>query len=93
MTNTASVEGLLPELLTALALRRALGGGVAKAGETYVDYGHPIGCYLAGAFTELIDSGLLAMADEESGLRRVTITDAGQARYALVNGTLRPSHR
>lgn len=65
MTGTASVDGLCPELLTALALRRALGRGVAKAGEIYVDDGHPMGCYLTGTFTELIDCGLLELADDD----------------------------
>ncbi|MGH3901947.1 MAG: hypothetical protein ACRDTA_27580 [Pseudonocardiaceae bacterium] len=90
MTGTASVDGLRPELLTALALRRALGRGVAKAGEFYLDDGHPMGRYLTGTFTELIDCGLLALADDDGwGLRRVTVTDAGQARYAQMCGILR----
>ncbi|MCA1707529.1 MAG: hypothetical protein LC808_31370 [Actinobacteria bacterium] len=92
--TTESAEGLNPELLAALALRRALGGGVAKAGGVYVDGGHPMGRYLAGRLTELIDCGLLMLADEDGwGLRRVTVTDAGQARYAQVCGILRRDHR
>ncbi len=94
MTGTASVDGLRPELLTALALRRALGRGVAKAGESYLDYGHPMGRYLTSTFTELIDCGLLALADDDEwGLRRVTVTDAGQARYAQTCGILRRNPR
>ncbi|MGH3806008.1 MAG: hypothetical protein ACRDRU_05090 [Pseudonocardiaceae bacterium] len=94
MTGTASVDGLRPELLTALVLRRALGRGVAKAGEIYVDDGHPMGRYLTGTFTELIDCGLLALADDDGwGLRRVTVTDAGQIRYAQICGILRRNPR
>ncbi|MDQ2880080.1 MAG: hypothetical protein M3Y48_02195 [Actinomycetota bacterium] len=94
MTGTASVEGLRPELLTALALRRALGRGVAKSGEIYLDDGHPMGRYLTRTFAGLIDCGLLALADEDGwGLRRVTVTDAGQARYAQMCGILRRNQR
>ncbi len=94
MTGTASVDGLRPELLTTLALRRALGRGVARSGEVYLDYGHPMGRYLTGTFTELIDCGLLALADDDGwGLRRVTVTDAGQARYAHICGILRRNPR
>lgn len=93
MTAPESVDGLNPELLAALALRRALGGGVAKAGGVYVDRGYPMGRYLAGTFAELIDCGLLAPADEDGwGLRRVTVTDAGQACYAQVCGILQRDH-
>ncbi|MGH7747553.1 MAG: hypothetical protein ACREQ5_22755, partial [Candidatus Dormibacteria bacterium] len=89
-----SVEGLRPELVTALALRRALGGGVAKASEIYVDWGHPMGRYLTGTFTQLIDCGLLALADDDGwGLRRVTVTDAGRVRYAQICGILRPNRQ
>jgi hypothetical protein len=94
MPATESAEGLNPELLAALALRRALGGGVARAGDVYVDGGHPMGSYLTGTFTELIDRGLLALADkDEWGLRRVTVTDAGQTRYAQICGILRQDPR
>ncbi|MGH3823533.1 MAG: hypothetical protein ACRDRA_12000 [Pseudonocardiaceae bacterium] len=94
MMDTASWVGLSPELLTALALRRALGGGLAKAGEIYVDYGYPVATYLTNTFTELIDCGLLKLADNEnSGLRRVTITSAGRVRYLQVYGVLRPGPR
>jgi hypothetical protein len=94
MGTTESAEGLNPELLAALALRRALGSGVAKAGGIYVDGGHPMGRYLIGTFTELIDCGLLVLADEDEwGLRRVTVTDAGQARYAQIRGFMRRGPR
>lgn len=89
MTATELAEGLNPELLAALVLRRALGGGVARVGGVYVDWGHPMGRYLTGTFTELIDCELLALADEDGwDLRRVTVTDMGQTRYAQVCGIL-----
>lgn len=94
MTAAESTEGLSPELLAALALRRALGGGVARVDGVYVDGGHPMGRYLAGTFTDLIDCGLLAVADEDEwGLRRVTVTRSGQALYAQVCGILRQDLR
>ncbi len=60
-----SVPGLSPELVVSLALRRACDGGVAKAGDRYVDGGSPTPGYLAGAFDELINAGLLVLADED----------------------------
>ncbi|MGH3767271.1 MAG: hypothetical protein ACRDS0_04540 [Pseudonocardiaceae bacterium] len=75
--------GVRPELLASLALRRASTGRVAKLGGHYFDYGHPMPSYLTGTFDELVETGLLALAEEDpGGLRRVTLTPAGHARYA-----------
>lgn len=94
ITDTALVDGLSPELLVALALRRTLGGGVAKTGDIYVDSGHPMGRHLTATFTKLIDCGLLTLTDDDTwGLRRVTVTEAGRVRYAEVCGILRRDHR
>lgn len=83
-----SVTGLSHELVTSLALRRAHDGGVAKVGDRYVDSGSPTPSYLAGAFDELINAGLLALADEDQyGLRRVSVTEAGHARSAQLGDT------
>lgn len=82
--DSSSVNGVRPELLTAIVLRRALGGGVAKVGDTVVDYGFLMGRYLTGTFTELLESRLLVLVDEDSGFRRVGVTDLGRARYAQV---------
>jgi hypothetical protein len=64
---TAPVGGLPPELLAAMALRRALRGGVAQAGDFYVDDGFPMGHHLTATFTELIGGELLEVADESCG--------------------------
>jgi hypothetical protein len=94
LPNPALVDGLRPEVLVMMALRRALGGGLARSGEIFIDYGYPVARYLTSTFSELIDGGLLRVADDDgSGLRRVTITDAGRARYMQVYGVLCPSQR
>jgi hypothetical protein len=46
-------DGLSPELVASMVLQRAHGGGVAKAGDRYLDGGFPTPGYLAGAFDEL----------------------------------------
>jgi hypothetical protein len=75
-------------LVASMALRRAHDGGVAKAGDRYVDGGFPTPGYLDGVFDELINTGLLALADEDPyGLRRVSVTEAGRARYAQLVDT------
>ncbi len=88
-----AAAGIRPELLAALVLGRVLRGGVAQAGDIYVDYGYRMGRHLTGTFTELIKNGLLALGDEDCGLRRVRVTDAGQARYVQVRGLLRWDRR
>ena len=85
---TAPVGELPPELLAAMALRRALHGGVAQAADFYVDDGFPMGHHLTATSTELIEGGLLEVADESCGLRRVRVTGAGCARYAQVREML-----
>lgn len=67
---------------------------MARAGGVYIEWGQPLGRYLTGTFTELINGGLLALAEENGcGLRRVTVTEAGQTRYAQVCGILRRDHQ
>jgi hypothetical protein len=82
------VEEVRPELLAASVLRRVLRGGVAQAGPIYVDYGYRMGRYLTGTFTELIEDGLLSVAEENCGLRRVWVTESGRARYEQVRDLL-----
>ncbi len=75
--------GLSPELLVSLALRRVHRGGLAQSGGSYVDYSYRTPSYLAGTVDGLIEAGLLTLAEQDPwGLRRVHLTDAGQARYA-----------
>lgn len=87
-TSPSPVKGVRPELLAALVLRRALRGGVAQAGPIYVDYGYRMGRYLTSTFTELIENELLSLAEENCGLRRVRVTEAGRARYEQVRDLL-----
>jgi hypothetical protein len=68
-------QGVRPELLASLALRRASSGRVAKSGGDYFEWGHPLPSYLTGVFDELTETGLLILADEdERSLRRVHLT-------------------
>lgn len=74
--------GVRPQLLALLALRRAAGGGVAKSGDRYLEWGHPTPSYLAGVFEELADTGLVALTEKDPwGLHRVSLTPAGHLRY------------
>lgn len=76
------VTGPSPELLATLVLQRASGGEVAKLGVDYLERGLPASGDLAVAFDAVADAGLLALADPDAqGLRRITRTTAGQARY------------
>ncbi|MGH3752345.1 MAG: hypothetical protein ACRDRP_06540 [Pseudonocardiaceae bacterium] len=82
--SSADVVAVLsPELVASLVLRRACDGGVAKAGNRYVDSGSPTPRYQAGTFDELINTGFLALAEQDLyGLRRVSVTEAGRVQYA-----------
>ena len=70
-----------------LALGRVHGEGVAKSAGVYFDYGRPTPAHLAGVFDRLIWTGLASVADGDPlwGLRRLSLTDAGQARYAALS--------
>jgi len=68
-----------------LALRRVSRGGMTRdQGSGFVDFGQPLGEFLAEVVTELIEQQLLDIgeASPRDGLARVRHTDAGQARYA-----------
>ena len=81
VSGAGSIPDLSPELVASMVLRRACDGGVAKVGDCYFDRGHSTPGYLAGAFDELINAGLLALADEDPyGFRRVSVTEAGHVR-------------
>jgi hypothetical protein len=71
-------------------LRLACDGGVAKVGDRYLDGGLPTPDYLAGVFDGLINAGLLTLAEQDpSGMRRVSVTKAGHARYGQLRDTRR----
>ncbi|MGH3966444.1 MAG: hypothetical protein ACRDRY_24905 [Pseudonocardiaceae bacterium] len=78
--------GLSPEFLASLVLQRVHRGEVAKSGDHYSDRGCPIPSYLTEAFDELADGGLLALAEQDPlGLRRISLTDPGTARYVQLS--------
>ena len=67
--------------------RRAHHSGVTNLASQWRDYGSPVPGYLADALGRLTSRGQLALAveDPEScGARRVTVTDAGSARYVTL---------
>ncbi|MGQ0717364.1 MAG: hypothetical protein ACT4NP_08615 [Pseudonocardiales bacterium] len=88
MGHTDSATGLSPELVASPALRRAHDGGVAKAGGS-LPRSRSSGLGVPDrAFDELINAGLLALANEDPyGLRRVSVTEVGRTRYAHLRGT------
>lgn len=81
--------GVRPQLLVALALRRAAGGRVAKSGDYYFEWGRPTPSYLIGVFEELAGTGLLELAEQDpGGFRRMSLTPAGRLRYEQLSDTL-----
>lgn len=67
-----------------IALRRIHDGGITKSAGAYLDKGRPTPGYLTDVFDRLTWSGWAAVADGHPvwDLRRLSLTDAGQARYA-----------
>lgn len=78
--------GVSAELLALLALRRASSGRVAKSGARYYDHGHPMPSHLTQILDELTEDGLLALAQDVCGMRRLSLTDVGHTRYAQLSG-------
>ncbi|MGH3930467.1 MAG: hypothetical protein ACRDTF_10880 [Pseudonocardiaceae bacterium] len=76
-----------PDLYEWLALRRIHRGGIAKSAGTYLDYGRRTPGHLAEVFDRLIWTGLVTVADGDVlwELRRLSLTDTGQARYAALS--------
>jgi len=92
LSDADLVAVVSPELVASLVLRLACDGGVAKVGDQYLDGGFPTPGYLAGVFDGLINAGLLALAEEDpSGMRRVSVTEAGHVRYAQLRDTRQPA--
>ncbi|MGQ0774116.1 MAG: hypothetical protein ACT4NY_06820 [Pseudonocardiales bacterium] len=58
-------------------------GGLACFEGGYYDHGAPIpGCLIPHVAEALLEAGWLELGDpDESGMRPVIVTDAGQARY------------
>src|SRR5262245_10498548 len=76
-----------PELSEWIALRRVHDGGMAKSAGAYFDHGRPTPEHLAGVFDRLVWTGLVTVADGDPiwELRRLGLTDAGAARYAVLS--------
>lgn len=83
-----------PELYQRMALRRVEGGGMAKAAGAYVDHGRPTPGHLIEVFDQLIRAGLVVIAEGDViwELRRMSLTDTGKARYAVLAERLDPQH-
>lgn len=75
-----------PRLYEWLALRRVAGGGIAKSAGVYFDHGRPVPEHMIELFDRLTWSGLLVVADGDPvwELRRLSLTDAGQAQYVAL---------
>lgn len=69
-----------------LALHRVHEGGVAKVAGIYLDHGYPVPSHLIGLFDRLTWAGLLMVAEGDPvwDLRQLSLTDAGQVRYAAL---------
>lgn len=72
------------ELLVWISLRRVHAGGVAKVAGWWLDAGRPVPGYLTDTLDDVTGAGLVALADDgpHGPLRRATLTDGGQVRYA-----------
>ncbi|MGH3856893.1 MAG: hypothetical protein ACRDR6_26115 [Pseudonocardiaceae bacterium] len=78
------------DLLAWIAFSRVNDGGVTRQGDNYFDRDVLASDYLAGLFTELTDSGSLALADPDpTGRQQVPITDAGRTRCAQLRSAAR----
>ena len=82
-----------PSLDEWMALRRVHGGGVAKSAGVYFDHGCPTPGHLTGVFDRLVWAGLVRVADGDLlwELRGLSLTDTGQARYAVLGERQRES--
>ncbi|MCA1672344.1 MAG: hypothetical protein LC799_09135 [Actinobacteria bacterium] len=75
-----------PRLSEWIALRRVHDGGVAKVAGVYLDHGRPVPSHLIEVFDRLTWAGLVTVAEGDPlwELRRLSLTAAGQARYAAL---------
>ncbi|HEU0128115.1 MAG TPA: hypothetical protein VFQ48_05860, partial [Pseudonocardiaceae bacterium] len=69
-----------------LALRRVHEGGVAKVAGIYLEHGRPVPGDLTEVFDRLTWTGLVAVAEGDPvwSVRRLSLTDTGHARYAVL---------
>lgn len=67
-----------------VALRRVSGGGVAKVGHRWLESGHQVPGYVAGALARLLASGLVMLVNPNptaGAAVRAALTNAGTDRY------------
>ncbi|MEO7193980.1 MAG: hypothetical protein ABIZ05_04035 [Pseudonocardiaceae bacterium] len=65
-----------------IALRRVGGGGVTKVGDCWLDSGHRVPGYIAGALPGLLADGSVMLLDTDLGaVARIARTNAGTDRY------------
>ncbi|MCA1676689.1 MAG: hypothetical protein LC799_32470 [Actinobacteria bacterium] len=74
------------ELLEWLAVRRVSEAEVVKSAGVYFDHGRPVPHHMTGVFDRLCWTGLVTVAagDPIWSMRPLSLTDAGQARYAAL---------
>lgn len=85
---------MTPEATEWLGLHRAHEGGLTTLAGRYLNYGRPVGSYLAEVFDGLISAGFLALGQPSpSGQQQVCVTHTGQSRYAELCTAQRPSHK
>lgn len=72
-----------PEFFQWKGLRQVRRGGLTRVKDRYYDHGLPVpGCLIPDIVEGLLEAGFVELADpDESGTRRVALTDPGQARY------------
>lgn len=75
------------DLFAWLALRRVEYRRLTLLGGRYLDHGSPVSCFLPGVLDNLVQAGVLALGDPDpraGGMRRLAMTEAGQARYVTL---------
>lgn len=76
------------DLFAWMALRRVHAGDVARFEGRYYDSGRRVPRFLPNVFDELVEAGLLTLAEPESGaagLRRAALTSTGRARFSALD--------
>ncbi|MGH3814531.1 MAG: hypothetical protein ACRDUV_19110 [Pseudonocardiaceae bacterium] len=75
-----------PDFFEWMGLRRVRRGGLARWEGHYYDHGNPVPGWLIPDIVDgLLKDGLLELGDpDESGMRRVTLTEAGLTHYRVL---------
>ncbi len=72
-----------PDFFEWMGLRRVRRGGLTRGEDHYYDHGNPVpGWLIPDILDGLLKDGLLELGDpDESGMRRVALTEAGLIHY------------